>query len=217
MDRVDAGGDGAVATAIPAPTGEGALDRRRMNLVFVTVLLGMLLAALDQTIVSTALPTIVGDLGGAGHLTWVVSSYLLADTIATVLAGKFGDLFGRKLVFQVSARDVRAGLGRLRARADMTWLIAWRAVQGFGAGGLHGHGDRADRRRHPAARARQVPGRAGCGVRGHDGARPAGRRPVHRPPVVAVGVLRQPARSASASSPWPRSTMPARRAATAAR
>ena len=71
-----------------------------MNLVFVTVLLGMLLAALDQTIVSTALPTIVGDLGGAGHLTWVVSSYLLADTIATVLAGKFGDLFGRKLIFQ---------------------------------------------------------------------------------------------------------------------
>ena len=74
-----------------------------MNLVFVTVLLGMLLAALDQTIVSTALPTIVGDLGGAGHLSWVVSAYLLADTIATVLAGKFGDLFGRKLIFQVSA------------------------------------------------------------------------------------------------------------------
>ena len=86
----------------PAPP-EPVLDRRRMNLVFVTVLLGMLLAALDQTIVSTALPTIVGDLGGAGHLTWVVSSYLLADTIATVLAGKFGDLFGRKLIFQLSA------------------------------------------------------------------------------------------------------------------
>ena len=79
------------------------MDRRRMNLVFVTVLLGMLLSALDQTIVSTALPTIVGDLGGAGHLTWVVSSYLLADTIATILAGKFGDLFGRKLIFQLSA------------------------------------------------------------------------------------------------------------------
>ena len=78
----------------------------------------MLLAALDQTIVSTALPTIVGDLGGAGHLSWVVSSYLLADTVATVLAGKFGDLFGRKLVFQVSAGVVRAGLGRLRPRAE---------------------------------------------------------------------------------------------------
>ena len=89
--------------AAPAPGPEVGIDRRRMNLVFVTVLLGMLLAALDQTIVSTALPTIVGDLGGAGHLTWVVSSYLLADTIATVLAGKFGDLFGRKLIFQLSA------------------------------------------------------------------------------------------------------------------
>ena len=86
-----------------------------MNLVFVTVLLGMLLAALDQTIVSTALPTIVGDLGGAGHLSWVVSSYLLADTIATVLAGKFGDLFGRKLIFQVSA-GTSSRLGDVRAR-----------------------------------------------------------------------------------------------------
>src|SRR6476646_10706267 len=79
------------------------LDRRRMNLVFLTVVGGMLLAALDQTIVSTALPTIVGDLGGAEHLSWVVSAYLLTDTVATVLAGKFGDIFGRKLVFQVSA------------------------------------------------------------------------------------------------------------------
>ncbi|MGH3173919.1 MAG: MFS transporter, partial [Streptosporangiaceae bacterium] len=79
------------------------VSRRQINLVFVTVLLGILLSALDQSVVSTALPTIVGDLGGASHLSWVVSSYLLADTVATVLAGKFGDLFSRKLVFQVSA------------------------------------------------------------------------------------------------------------------
>ena len=63
-----------------APESE-PLDRRRMNLVFVTILAGMLLAALDQTIVSTALPTIVGDLGGAEHLSWVVSSYLLANRL----------------------------------------------------------------------------------------------------------------------------------------
>src|ERR1700712_3529960 len=89
----------AVAMAVQEQAQPGKdLDRRSMNLVFITVLLGMLLSALDQTVVSTALPTIVGDLGGAGHLTWVVSSYLLADTIATVLAGKFGDLFGRKLI-----------------------------------------------------------------------------------------------------------------------
>src|SRR4051795_12356241 len=84
------------------PTTE-PLDRRRMNLVFITVLLGMLLAALDQTIVSTALHSIVGDLGGSEHLSWVVSAYLLTDTVATVLAGKFGDLFGRKVIFQLSA------------------------------------------------------------------------------------------------------------------
>ena len=107
-----------------------------MNLVFLTVLLGMLLSALDQTVVSTALPTIVGDLGGAGHLSWVVSSYLLADTVATVLAGKFGDLFGRKAVFQVSAGTFVLASAACGFAGNMTWLIAWRAVQGLGAGGL---------------------------------------------------------------------------------
>lgn len=72
------------------------LSRRRTSIVFATILLGMLLAALDQTIVSTALPTIVADLGGAGHMAWVVTAYMLAEAISTVLAGKFGDMFGRK-------------------------------------------------------------------------------------------------------------------------
>lgn len=107
-----------------------------MNLVFGTVVLGLLLSALDQTIVSTALPTIVGDLGGGGHLSWVVSSYLLADTIATVLAGKFGDLFGRKMVLQVSAGVFVIASAACGFAGGMTWLIAWRAVQGLGAGGL---------------------------------------------------------------------------------
>src|SRR3954462_417305 len=110
------------------------LDRRRMNLVFVTVLVGMLLAALDQTIVSTALPSIVGALGGAGHLSWVVSSYLLADTIATVLAGKFGDQFGRKRLFQVAAATFVVASALCGLAGDMAWLIAWRGVQGFAAG-----------------------------------------------------------------------------------
>ncbi|WP_188894481.1 MFS transporter, partial [Microlunatus endophyticus] len=91
---------GVEAEQVPV---SGELSRRQINLIFVTVMLGMLLSALDQTIVSTALPTIVADVGGAGHLSWVVSSYLLADTVATVLAGKFGDLFGRKLVLQLAA------------------------------------------------------------------------------------------------------------------
>ena len=99
-------------------------------------MLGMLLAALDQTIVSTALPTIVADLGGGTHVSWVVTSYLLTDTIATVLAGKFGDLFGRKLIFQVSA-GLFVGASLMCALAGtMTWLVAWRAIQGIGAGGL---------------------------------------------------------------------------------
>ncbi|WP_328648463.1 MFS transporter [Amycolatopsis sp. NBC_00348] len=117
----------------PAPA---QLSKGRVNAVFGAVLLGMLLAALDQTIVGTALPTIVGDLGGAGHLSWVVTSYLLAETIMTVVVGKLGDLFGRKLMFQLSV--IVFGIGSFCAGfADsMVWLIVWRAVQGLGGGGL---------------------------------------------------------------------------------
>ena len=120
----------------PAISGQPALTRRQINVVFGTIMLGMLLAALDQTIVSTALPTIVGDLGGAGHVSWVVTSYLLTDTIAVVLAGKFGDLFGRKLVFQVSAGLFVAASLMCALAGSMGWLVSWRAVQGVGAGGL---------------------------------------------------------------------------------
>ncbi|MET9257731.1 MDR family MFS transporter [Streptomyces sp. NPDC003717] len=112
------------------------LDKRRRNVVFVTIMLGMLLAALDQTIVGTALPTIVSDLGGASHMSWVVTSYLLAETVATVLVGKFGDLFGRKTVFQVSAIVFITGSFLCGLATDMPLLIAWRAMQGIGAGGL---------------------------------------------------------------------------------
>ncbi|GGU29231.1 MDR family MFS transporter [Streptomyces daghestanicus] len=112
------------------------LDRRRRNVVFVTIVLGMLLAALDQTIVGTALPTIVSDLGGAEHMSWVVTSYLLAETVATVLVGKFGDLFGRKIVFQVSAIVFIVGSFLCGLATNMTLLIVWRAMQGIGAGGL---------------------------------------------------------------------------------
>ena len=76
-------------------------SHRKVMLVFAGVMLGMFLAALDQTIVATALPTIVGDLGGANHLSWVVTAYLLASTATTPLWGKLGDMFGRKTVFQI--------------------------------------------------------------------------------------------------------------------
>ncbi|MCD0442894.1 MFS transporter [Glycomyces sp. A-F 0318] len=122
-----------VDAAHPAPP---VLSRSRRNLVFVTILLGMLMAALDQTIVSTALPTIVADLGGAGHMAWVVTSYLLAEAIASAVVGKFGDMFGRKAVFQISAVVFVGGSALAGFSDDMVFLIAARAVQGLGAGGL---------------------------------------------------------------------------------
>ncbi|WP_200834314.1 MDR family MFS transporter [Amycolatopsis alkalitolerans] len=99
-------------------------------------MLGMLLAALDQTIVSTALPTIVADLGGANHLSWVVTAYLLAETIMTALIGKFGDLFGRKKAFLASVVLFLIGSFFSGWAGSMACLIAFRAVQGLGAGGL---------------------------------------------------------------------------------
>ncbi|MEQ0559573.1 MDR family MFS transporter [Amycolatopsis sp. NEAU-NG30] len=126
----------ATAEVTPGAVAPPSLSRGRVNAVFGAVLLGMLLAALDQTIVGTALPTIVGDLGGAGHLSWVVTSYLLAETIMTVVVGKLGDLFGRKLMFQLSV--IVFGVGSFCAgfAGSMVWLIVWRAVQGLGGGGL---------------------------------------------------------------------------------
>ncbi|MEU1346579.1 MDR family MFS transporter [Streptomyces sp. NPDC005795] len=112
------------------------LDPRRRNIVFATIVLGILLAALDQTIVGTALPTIVSDLGGAEHMSWVVTAYLLAETVATVLVGKFGDLFGRKIVFQLSAIIFITGSFLCGLATNMTLLIVWRGLQGIGAGGL---------------------------------------------------------------------------------
>ncbi|MFD8812645.1 MDR family MFS transporter [Streptomyces sp. NPDC059627] len=123
-------------SAPPDASQPPVLDARRRNVVFVTIMLGMLLAALDQTIVGTALPTIVSDLGGAAHMSWVVTSYLLAETVATVLVGKFGDLFGRKVVFQVSAIVFITGSFLCGLATNMSLLISWRAMQGIGAGGL---------------------------------------------------------------------------------
>jgi EmrB/QacA subfamily drug resistance transporter len=125
--------DLAPVAADPAPP---VLDNRRRNIVFVTIMLGMLLAALDQTIVGTALPTIVADLGGAAHMSWVATAYLLAETVATALAGKFGDLFGRKLVFQASTVVFITGSFLCGTATNMTTLVMWRGLQGIGAGGL---------------------------------------------------------------------------------
>src|SRR5262249_22237621 len=108
----------------------------RLYLVFAALLLVLLLASLDQTIVATALPTIVGDLGGVEHLSWVVTAYLLASTIVTPLYGKLGDLYGRKLVLQVAIVIFLIGSALCGAAQDMPSLIAFRALQGLGGGGL---------------------------------------------------------------------------------
>ncbi|MGP3954307.1 DHA2 family efflux MFS transporter permease subunit [Streptomyces sp. 7N604] len=120
----------------PSPAVPPALSRRRTNAVFVTIVLGLMLAALDQLIISTALPTIVAELGGAGHMAWVVTAYLLTETVSTILVGRFGDLFGRKVVFQISAVVFVLGSVVAGAANSMAVLITGRAIQGAGAGGL---------------------------------------------------------------------------------
>jgi EmrB/QacA subfamily drug resistance transporter len=112
------------------------LSRRQILVIFSGLMLGLFLAAIDQTIVATALPTIVGDLGGLSHLAWVVTAYLLAETISTPLFGKLGDLYGRKRLFQASIVIFVVGSALSGLATTMGELIAFRAIQGAGAGGL---------------------------------------------------------------------------------
>jgi EmrB/QacA subfamily drug resistance transporter len=112
------------------------LSKRQLWLVFAGLMAGMFLAALDQTIVATALPTIVGELGGLSHLSWVVTSYMLASTVSTPLWGKLGDLYGRKLFFQAAIVIFLVGSVLSGLSQNMGELIGFRAMQGLGAGGL---------------------------------------------------------------------------------
>ncbi|MFJ4960953.1 DHA2 family efflux MFS transporter permease subunit [Streptomyces sp. NPDC088729] len=115
--------------------GEGQ-SRRTVLVAIGALLLGMLLAALDQTIVSTALPTIVSELGGLDHLSWVVTAYLLAATAATPLWGKLGDQYGRKKLFQTAIVIFLIGSALCGVAQNMSQLIGFRALQGLGGGGL---------------------------------------------------------------------------------
>jgi EmrB/QacA subfamily drug resistance transporter len=107
-----------------------------IRLTFGALSLALLLAALDQTIVSTALPTIVGELGGLTHLSWVVTAYLLSSTVVTPLYGKFGDLYGRKVVLQVAIIIFLIGSALCGLAQSMLELIVFRGLQGIGGGGL---------------------------------------------------------------------------------
>jgi MFS family permease len=120
---------GQAPAAPPAPGGN-------VRWALLGVMLAMLLAMLDTTIVGTSLPAIVRDLGGLGHLSWVVSAYLLATAASTPVWGKFGDLYGRKRLYLASVVVFLAGSALSGAAQSMTGLITARALQGLGAGGI---------------------------------------------------------------------------------
>src|SRR5438270_7834934 len=112
------------------------LTHRQIQIVFLGLMAGMLLASLDQTIVATALPTIVGDLGGLRQLSWVVTAYILLSTISVPLYGKISDLYGRKRIFQTAIVIFLIGSALSGLSQNMAQLIGFRALQGAGAGGL---------------------------------------------------------------------------------
>jgi MFS family permease len=112
------------------------LSQRQVTLVFLGLMAGMLLSSLDQTVVTTALPTIVGELGGLEHLSWIITAYLLTSTASMLLYGKLSDLYGRKLLFQIAVVIFLVGSLLSGVAQNMTELIASRGVQGLGAGGI---------------------------------------------------------------------------------
>jgi EmrB/QacA subfamily drug resistance transporter len=123
--------------AVNSATADAAVrPRGGLLVIYSALMLAILLAALDQTIVSTALPTIVGDLGGLSHLSWVVTAYLLASTASTPLWGKLGDQFGRKNLFLASIVIFLVGSALCGQSRSMIELISFRALQGLGGGGL---------------------------------------------------------------------------------
>lgn len=119
-----------------APAEVPHLTHRQVLVIFSGLMSGMLLAGLDGTMVATAMPTIVGELGGLDHLSWVVTAYLLAATVSTPLYGKLGDLFGRKHLFQAAIAIFLSGSVLCGIARSMPELIAFRALQGLGGGGL---------------------------------------------------------------------------------
>jgi EmrB/QacA subfamily drug resistance transporter len=134
--RADATGDPDPVGPPSAPGPVVALTHRQILVVFSALMLGMFLAALDQTIVGTALPTIVNSLHGLNHISWVVTAYLLTSTISTPLYGKLSDQFGRKGLFQFAIVVFLIGSALSGLSQNMVQLIAFRGIQGLGAGGL---------------------------------------------------------------------------------
>jgi EmrB/QacA subfamily drug resistance transporter len=121
---------------VVAVVSTGGVAKPQVRLIFGALMLVLLLASLDQTIVSTALPTIVGELGGISKLSWVVTAYLLSSTVVGPLYGKLGDLYGRKIVLQAAIVIFLLGSILCGISQNMIELIAFRGIQGIGGGGL---------------------------------------------------------------------------------
>lgn len=130
----DASGSSSISTAVPAETEERS--HSEIMFVMVALMISMLLSALDQSIVATALPKIASDLNGLTKLSWVVTAYLITTAIATPIYGKLGDLYGRKKIFQIAIVIFLVGSALCGLSQTMNELILFRALQGIGAGGL---------------------------------------------------------------------------------
>ncbi|WP_132991650.1 MDR family MFS transporter [Gordonia zhaorongruii] len=125
------------STAEQTPPGESdAPSQKHIMLLFIGLMITMLLAALNQTVLSTALPTIVGDLNGVDHMTWVITSYILASTIVMPVYGRISDLLGRKPVILAAIVMFMAGSVVGALAGNIVWLIVGRVIQGLGGGGL---------------------------------------------------------------------------------
>lgn len=120
------------------PSGDAplALTQRRIWIIFSALIAGMLLSSLDQTIVSTAMPTIVGQLGGVEHQAWITTAYLLATTIVMPIYGKFGDVLGRRNLFLIAIVLFTVASALCAFAPDFWTFVVFRALQGLGGGGL---------------------------------------------------------------------------------
>jgi EmrB/QacA subfamily drug resistance transporter len=135
MAQTQTGSEMAISTPEPQPL-EATVSRGRIIAILIGVMLGMLLAALDQTIVGTALPHIVASLGGLEHYAWVVTAYLLASTVSIPLYGKLSDMYGRRIFFIGGMVIFLIGSALAGTSQNMTQLILYRGIQGLGAGGM---------------------------------------------------------------------------------
>ena len=163
----------------------------RVLAIYGAIMVALLLAALDQTIVATALPAIVDDLGGLTSYSWVITAYILAMTVTVPLYGKLGDIYGRRKLWLVAISVFLVGSALCGLAQSMNQLVAFRVVQGMGAGGLFALAHATIGVIVPPRDARPLPGALRLDLRPRVDPRPAARRDLRRPGELALGVLRQ--------------------------